>query len=160
MHVKLTCRGRKARTPWPKSRPTLFGGTEAALDRWRALFQRVNNNMIKSDFGLFSADETRELDDTFYSESVPIRRRYILYGSFLAVAFAAGLLAWGASAAILAAAFIAYILLSAVEKLSYITAQNLARGVTQKLIRRIEQLEGVPATPDNARPHRTNASAV
>lgn len=116
--------------------------------------------MIRSDFSLFSAAETRELDDTFYSESLPIRRHYILYGTILAVAFAGGLLAWGASAGILTAVFIAYILLSAVEKLSYIGGQDTARGVTQKLIHRIEQLEGVPATPDNARPHRTSKTPV
>lgn len=116
--------------------------------------------MIKSDFSLFSAAETRELDDTFYAETLPIRRHYIFYGALLAVAFAGGLLAWGASAGVLTAVFVAYILLSTVEKLSYISGQDVARGVTQKLIRRIEQLEGVPATPDNARPHRTNTTAV
>lgn len=116
--------------------------------------------MIKSDFGLFSAAETRELDDTFDSEALPIRRRYIVYGTVLAVAFAGGLYAWGASPMILTATFIAYILLSAVEKLSYITSQDLARGMTRKLIHRIEQLEGVPATPDNARPHRSSETAI
>lgn len=116
--------------------------------------------MIKSDFSQFSTEETRELDDVFYSEALPIRRRYILYGALLAVAFAVGLLMWGASPAVLTTTFVAYVLLSSVEKLSSVTRQNLARGVMQKLVRRVEQLEGVPATPDNARPRRTTTAAV
>lgn len=111
--------------------------------------------MKKSDFRLFSAEETRELDDTFYVDALPIRRRYVIYGSLVIVAFIVGLHLWGASRGIMTAAFITYVLLATVEKVSYIRSQNHARGVIQKLVRRVEQLEGVPTTPDNAPPNRT-----
>lgn len=111
--------------------------------------------MKKSDFRLFSTEETRELDDTFYVEALPIRRRYVIYGTLLIVAFVVALYVWGASRGVLAAAFAAYVLLATVEKVSYIRNLNIARGVVQKLVRRVEQLEGVPTTPDNAPPNRT-----
>lgn len=116
--------------------------------------------MKKSDFRLFSAEEKRELDDTFYVEALPARRRLVLYGTLLIVAFVVGLYLWGASRGILAAAFVTYVLLAAVEKLSYIRSQDHARGAMQKLVRRIEQLEGVPMTPDNAPPNRTTKTLV
>lgn len=116
--------------------------------------------MIKSDFGLFSTEETRELDETFDSEGIPIRRRYIVYGAVVAVAFAIGIFAWGASREFILATFIAYVLLSAFEKMTYLKSQDLTRGVMQKLVHRIEALEGVPTTPENARPRRTSETAV
>jgi hypothetical protein len=116
--------------------------------------------MIKSDFGLFSKEETRELDDTFYCEEIPVRRRYIFLGALITVAITVALLIWGASPTALAATFLAYVLLSSLEKLSYVRSQRLSRVVMQKLVRRIEQLEGVPATRDNGPPFRSSRAGA
>ncbi len=102
----------------------------------------------------------RELDDSFYCRGLPNRRRFVLLNAILAAAFTLSLLVWGASRTVLTATFLAYVLLFSLEKLSYVRNQRLSRTVMQKLVRRIEELEGVPMTPDDAPPNRTGRIAA
>lgn len=115
--------------------------------------------MKKTDIQMFTEEETRVIDNSFDRESLPSRFRNIILGAFFATAVALGLMAYQASAGFLAGVAILYVAIAALEKVSYVRTQMHSRAAIRKLVHRIERLEGVPVTPDNAQPSRLATSS-
>lgn len=106
--------------------------------------------MKKQDIDMMTELETEVVDNSFDKEGLVSRFRNIILGAAIATALGLGLLAFGAGAASLAAVFVAYVFITALEKVSYVRMQSNSRSAIRKLVHRVEELEGVPATPDNA----------
>jgi hypothetical protein len=108
--------------------------------------------MRKTDIDMLNHDEAQAVDDSFDSVTFPARIGSILLGTFLAICVVLALLVLEASAGVIAAAFAVVLAISTLEKASYARAQMNAEAAIRKLVHRIEDLEGVPSTPDNAKP--------
>lgn len=110
--------------------------------------------MRKIDVDMLTNEEAQIVDDSFDRGGLPSRFRNIILGAFLATAVALTLLALEASAGTVAAALIIFVAIASLEKISYARTQMNSRGAIRKLVHRIEDLEGVPSTPDDAKPTR------
>lgn len=110
--------------------------------------------MKLQDFDQLTELETHIVDDSFDRDSIPARFRNIMLGAILVAALAVGLQSFGASRLSISAAFIVFIGVVVFEKITALRTQDYSRSTIRKLVRRIEQLEGVPTTPDNAEPSK------
>lgn len=110
--------------------------------------------MLRTDIAQFTRRETTELDDSFTSEGPSSRVFQAILGGVITGGVGLGLFLWGVSRDILLATLLVYVVLFTVEKLSYIRLQGSSRAAMRKLVRRIDELEGLTATPDNAKPSR------
>jgi len=110
--------------------------------------------MIKQDLRMLTAKEQELLDASFFEEPLLRRLRNIALGGILMTALMVGMIAYEASASAFAVVFLGYIVIATLEKLSYARTALGYRKLIQKLVRRIERLEGVPLTPDRAEPSR------
>lgn len=108
--------------------------------------------MRKIDIDMLTREEAQTLDDSFDCTGLPSRFRNVVLGGFLAAAFALTLFILGASAGVMTAALITIVAVGSLEKATYVRAQMNSRSTIRKLVHRIEDLEGVPSTPDNAKP--------
>lgn len=108
--------------------------------------------MKKQDIDMMTEPETEVLDNSFDKEGLVTRFRNIVLGTAIATALALGLLAFGASSVSVGAVFIAYVFITALEKVSYVRMQSNSRSTIRKLVHRVEELEGGVATPDGSQP--------
>lgn len=110
--------------------------------------------MIKQDLKMLNAQEQELLDNSFFEQPLFRRLRNIALGGILLMALACGMLAFGSSATAIAVVFAAYIVIATLEKMSYARTAIGYRKLITKLVRRIERLEGVSLTPDQAEPSK------
>jgi hypothetical protein len=97
-------------------------------------------------------DETERalLDGSFNPEAMYRRIRNIVVVGAL-ITFGVGLFAlWRGSLAILAAGFLAYVVLVTLEKVVYARTILSFESLVRRLVHRVEGLEGQPLTPDRA----------
>lgn len=108
--------------------------------------------MIRSDIEGLTEQERATLDDSF--ERAAARRRARGVG-MSALAVLVGLFLFfqlGFSQAWFAGLALTLLIVSGIEKISYQRTMKDYESLIRKLVHRIENLEGVPLTPDNARP--------
>lgn len=110
--------------------------------------------MKRDDMEMFTEEEIKAVDNSFDRYSLPARFRNVLLGAFIAAALAVVLVVLDASATTLAIAFVGYVAIVTLEKVSYVKTEMTTRSTVRKLVRRIENLEGVAMTPDNSQPSR------
>jgi hypothetical protein len=108
--------------------------------------------MLDFNLAQLTHDETQELDNSFDSTGLSARFRYALLGGAIAALVALTLYLGGVSEFVLFVALVMFSGISSIEKVAYVRAQGHSHSLVCKLVRRIEQLEGVATTPDNARP--------
>lgn len=110
--------------------------------------------MLKEDLDTFTNDEKTELDDSFAPRGLAWRSGQTIAGGILMIGAALALYYFDVSRLVLTGALVMYALVFTIEKLSYARALVGARSTVRKLVRRVEDLEGVQQTPDNAQPSR------
>lgn len=110
--------------------------------------------MKQDDMEMFTEEEVAVVDNSFDRYSLPARFRNVILGAFIAAALAVVLVVLDASATTVAIAFVGYVAIVTLEKVSYVKTEMGERSTIRKLVRRIETLEGVPMTPDNSQPSR------
>lgn len=115
--------------------------------------------MIRSDIDNLTQQEREILDDTFQRQVRERRLRGVLW-STLAAATTVGLfILLGFSVAWFAGIAFTLLVISAIEKYSYQKKMLTYESLITKLVHRIEKLEGVPLSPENARPSETSRAA-
>jgi ABC-type iron transport system FetAB ATPase subunit len=110
--------------------------------------------MQQQDFDQLTETETKIVDDSFDRDSIPTRFRNIVLGTILIAALAVALHAFGASRLSITSTFVFFVTVVLLEKITALRTQMNSRSTIRKLVHRVEQLEGLPATPDNAEPSR------
>jgi hypothetical protein len=110
--------------------------------------------MLKLDIDLFTKKETTELDDSFNASGLSSRASQAITGAFLSIGVALALFYLDVPRVALTATLVLYAVVFTAEKLSYVRSLVTSRSVVRKLVRRIETLEGLSQTPDNAQPSR------
>ncbi len=110
--------------------------------------------MKQHDFDQLTEDETKIVDNSFDSNSIPNRFRNIMLGAIAMAALGVGLHTFGASRLSITSTFVFFVAVVFFEKTTALRTQLNSRTAIRKLVHRIEQLEGLPATPDNAEPSR------
>jgi hypothetical protein len=107
--------------------------------------------MKPNDVRAFDDVEKHLLEGSFVPHQIQRRMRTIVVVSALVAAVVVFFGFWSATTArMMTVAFVAYIAVATIEKLVF--AQTLLRfeSLVRKLVHRIESLEGVPLTPDEA----------
>lgn len=110
--------------------------------------------MKQKDFDQLTEVETTIVDDSFDRGSIPARFRSVVLGAILVASLAVGLYSFGASRLSITATFVFFVAVTTFEKLTSLRTQTNSRSAIRKLVHRVEQLEGLPATPDNSEPSR------
>ena len=108
--------------------------------------------MTRKDLELLNDRELEIVDNSFDEDGGWIRFRNSFLVAFGVAAMLVVLFEAGASNGIVLMAFGGFLIVSTVEKLTYVRYQMDSRGAMRRLIHRLERVEQVPLTPVNARP--------
>jgi hypothetical protein len=108
--------------------------------------------MQTQDIQSFNDGERRLLDSAFDPEAGGRRARNIMLGGLMLAVFAAVVAAWSLTEGLLLAVLVLYVAVVTIEKIAQARSIDVWRTLVQKLVRRVEHLEGVPLTPDSGRP--------
>ncbi len=113
--------------------------------------------MTKTDLESLNDRELEIVDNSFDEDGGWIRFRNSFLVAFGVAAMLVVLYETGASTGVVLMAFAGFLIVSTVEKLTYVRYQMDSRGAMRRLIHRLERVEHVPLTPVNARPSQKPA---
>ena len=115
--------------------------------------------MQREDILTLESGERKLLDAAFDPQAGARQARNIMLDGLLLAIFGTVVAAWSLTAGLILAVLIAYVAFSIIEKITYARALGGYRSLVQKLVHRVERLEGVTLTPDSARPTETARAA-
>jgi len=106
----------------------------------------------RNDIQTLESGERRLLDAAFDPQAGARQARNIMLDGLLLVIFGAAVAAWSLTEGFLLVVLVAYVGFSIIEKITYARALGGYRTLVQKLVHRVERLEGVTLTPDYGHP--------
>jgi hypothetical protein len=111
---------------------------------------RIELTMEKRDIEEFDSFEKTLLDGSFNPDQIHRRMRTIVVVSLLVASVVTIFAIYRGTLVLLTVGFLAYIAVATIEKLSFMYTILRFESLVRKLVHRVESLEGVPLTPDQA----------
>jgi uncharacterized heparinase superfamily protein len=113
----------------------------------------------REDILTLESGERKLLDAAFDPQAGARQARNIMLDGLLLAIFGAAVAAWSLTEGLILAVLIAYVAFSIIEKITYARALGGYRSLVQKLVHRVERLEGVTLTPDTGHPTESARAA-